>query len=74
MPKTQTYTHLMTGRRILGATVVLLTVVLLQTPAPQAQPVQRAIYASVLDAAGAPVPISDPPISSSKKTTCRGKC
>src|SRR4249919_592004 len=56
LPKTQTYTHWMTGRRIFGATVVLLTVVLLQTPAPQAQPVQRAIYASVLDAAGVPVP------------------
>jgi VWFA-related protein len=56
LPKTQTYTHFMTGRRILGATVVLLTVVLLQTPAPQAQAVQRSIYASVLDAAGAPVP------------------
>ena len=46
----------MTGRRILGATVVLLTVVLLQTPAPQAQAVQRSIYVSVLNAAGAPVP------------------
>ena len=56
LPKTETYTHLMTARRILGATVVLLTVVLLQTPAPQAQAIQRSIYVSVLNAAGAPVP------------------
>jgi VWFA-related protein len=60
LPKTQTYTHLMTGRRIFGATVVLLTVVLLQAPAPLAQAVQRSIYVSVLNAAGAPVPDLEP--------------
>src|SRR3954471_24521406 len=56
LPKTETYTRLMNARRILATTVVLLTVVLLQTPAPLAQAVQRSIYVSVLDAAGAPVP------------------
>jgi Ca-activated chloride channel homolog len=46
----------MTGRRLIEAVVVLLTVVLLQTPALHAQAMQRSIYVSVLDAAGAPVP------------------
>lgn len=54
--KTGTYTHRMTGRGFLCAVVVLLTVVLLQTPAPHAQTVQRSMYVSVLNAAGAPVP------------------
>ena len=56
VPKTETYTHLMTGRRVLSAVVVLLTVVLLHTPAPRAQTLQRSIYVSVLNDAGAPVP------------------
>jgi VWFA-related protein len=46
----------MTGRRVLSAVVVLLTVVLLHTPAPRAQTLQRSIYVSVLNDAGAPVP------------------
>ena len=54
--KTGTYTQQMTGRRLLFAVVVLLTVVLLRTPAPQAQAKQRAIYVSALNPAGAPVP------------------
>lgn len=45
----------MTGRRLFSAVVVVLTVVLLRTPAPLAQAKQRAIYVSVLDSAGAPV-------------------
>jgi Ca-activated chloride channel family protein len=56
MPKTETYTHLMTGRRVLSAVVVLLTIVLLHTSAPRAQTLQRSMYVSVLDASGAPVP------------------
>ena len=56
MPKTETYTHLMTGTRIGSAVGVLLTVVLLRTPAPAAQTVQRSMYVSVLNAEGAPVP------------------
>ena len=53
--KTGTYTHRMTGRR-LSSVAVLLTVVLLRTSAPQAQALQRSMYVSVLNAAGAPVP------------------
>jgi VWFA-related protein len=46
----------MTGRRLLFAVVVLLTVVLLRTPSSDAQALQRSIYVSVLNSAGAPVP------------------
>jgi VWFA-related protein len=46
----------MTGRRLFLAVVAILTVVLLRTPAPQAQAKQRAIYVSALNSAGAPVP------------------
>ena len=46
----------MTGRRLLQAVVVLLSVVLLRTEAPRAQALQRSMYVSVLDSAGAPVP------------------
>jgi VWFA-related protein len=53
--KTETYTHLMTDRRLLFAVVALLSFVLLQTASPRAQALQRSIYASVLNAAGAPV-------------------
>ena len=53
--KTGTYTHPMTDRRLFLAVVVLLSVVLLQTAAPRAQALQRSIYVSVLNAAGAPV-------------------
>ena len=56
MPKTETYTQRMTGRRLLPAVVAILTVVLLRTPAPQAQVKQRAIYASALNSDGVPVP------------------
>src|SRR5260221_5725101 len=54
--KTGTYTHRMTGRRLFFAVVVLMTVVLLRTPALHAQAKQRSMYVSVLNAAGAPVP------------------
>jgi len=46
----------MNGRRKLVALLLLLAVVLLRTPAPLAQAVQRSMYVSVLNAAGAPVP------------------
>jgi VWFA-related protein len=46
----------MTGRGLLCAVAVLLTVVLLRTPAPHAQTLQRSMYVSVLNEAGAPVP------------------
>ena len=45
----------MTDRRLFFAVVVSLSIVLLQTASPRAQALQRSIYASVLDAAGAPV-------------------
>jgi VWFA-related protein len=46
----------MTGRRLSSSVVVLLTLVLLRTSAPHAQALQRSIYVSALNAAGAPVP------------------
>lgn len=46
----------MTGRRFLSAVAVLLTIVLLHTPAPRAQTLQRSMYVSVLNSDGAPVP------------------
>jgi VWFA-related protein len=54
LPKTETYTDPMTGRRLVSAVVVLLTVAV-RAPAPQAQALQRAMYVSALDAAGTPV-------------------
>ena len=46
----------MTRWRLIEAVVVLLTVVLMRTSASRAQALQRSIYVSVLNAAGAPVP------------------
>ena len=46
----------MSGRRLLSTVAVFLTVVLLRISAPHAQALQRSIYVSVLNAAGAPVP------------------
>ncbi len=46
----------MTGRRLIEAVVVILTVVLLWAPAPRAQAVPRSMYVSVLNDQGAPVP------------------
>jgi hypothetical protein len=56
LPKTETYTHSMTGRRLIEAVVVVLTVVLLWAPAPRAQAVPHSMYVSVLNDDGAPVP------------------
>jgi hypothetical protein len=54
--KTGTYTQSMTGRRIFPGAVVLAALVIGAPAALVAQAVQRSMYVSVVDAAGAPVP------------------
>jgi VWFA-related protein len=50
-----------TARHRTAAVVAVLLAVAARTPAPRAQTVQRSIYVSVLDSAGAPVPDLMPP-------------
>jgi hypothetical protein len=59
--KTGTYTHGMTGRRLVSVALVLLALVVGARTRLGAQAIQRSMYVSVLDAAGAPVPDVAPP-------------
>jgi hypothetical protein len=54
--KSGTYTHQVTHRRILAATLVLAALTLAWPGRVVAQAIQRAMYVSVLNEAGAPVP------------------
>jgi hypothetical protein len=54
--KTETYTDVMTGRRIVPAALVVLALAFGGSARLVAQAIQRSMYVSVLDTAGAPVP------------------
>jgi hypothetical protein len=54
--KTEAYTQRVTKLRIAASLAVVLSIGLLWSVAPMAQALQRSIYASVLNKAGAPVP------------------
>jgi hypothetical protein len=54
--KSETYTDSMTNRRTLAAAVLLVGLALVWPGRLAAQTIQRALYVSVLDEAGAPVP------------------
>ena len=56
LSKTETYTVLVTDRRVLAAVVLFFAVALIGPARPLAQAIPRSMYVSALNEAGAPVP------------------
>src|SRR5437667_2101819 len=56
LSETGTYTHLMNGRHVLAAALTGTAMVAIAAPLATAQTLQRSLYVSVVNEAGAPVP------------------